>query len=176
MSPARSRVDLERARRAYEAGREHRLRNGGKVTLRATAKLIENTYLEGRIGKFHFASDEPAERGGDDRAASPLEHFLMGAAFCFLSQVAQFAPLYKVEIEDADVDLRVEFDDAEKHGLPGPGAAFSSVVYRIKIKSPSPAEQVEKLVAHAERGCHTAQSLRAAVPVNVESEITTPDS
>lgn len=175
MSPTRSRVDLERARRAYEAGREHRLRNGGKVTLRATAKLIENTYLEGRIGKFHFASDEPAERGGDDRAASPLEHFLMGAAFCFLSQVAQFAPLYKVEIEDADVDLRVEFDDAEKHGLPGPGAAFTMVVYRVKIKSSSPAEQVEKLLTHAERGCHTAQSFRAAVPVTVETEIITPE-
>ena len=166
---------MERARRAYEAGREHRLRNGGKVTLRATAKLIENTYLEGRIGKFHFASDEPAERGGDDRAASPLEHFLMGAAFCFLSQVAQFAPLYKVEIEDADVDLRVEFDDAEKHGLPGPGAAFTTVVYKVKIKSSSPAEQVEKLLTHAERGCHTAQSLRAAVPVTVETEIITPE-
>jgi organic hydroperoxide reductase OsmC/OhrA len=34
---------------------------------------------------------------------------------------------------------------------------------------------VEKLVAHAERGCHTAQSLRAAVPVTVESEIITPE-
>jgi uncharacterized OsmC-like protein len=175
MSPIRSRVDLERARRAYEAGRERRLRSGGKVTLRATANLIENTYLEGRIGKFHFASDEPPERGGDDRAASPLEHFLMGAAFCLLSQVAQFAPLYKVEIEDVDVDLRVEFDDAEKHGLPGPGAAFTNVVFKIKIKSSSPAEQVEKLLTHAERGCHAAQSLRAAVPVTVETEIITPE-
>ena len=175
MTPTHGRIDLEKAQRAYEAGRERRLRSGGKVTLRATAQLVENTYLEGRIGKFHFASDEPPERGGDDRAASPLEHFLMGAAFCFLSQVAQFAPLYKVEIEDADVDLRVEFDDAEKHGLPGPGAAFTNVVYKIKIKSSSPAEQVEKLLTHAERGCHTAQSFRAAVPVSVETEIITPE-
>jgi uncharacterized OsmC-like protein len=175
MSLPRNRVDLERARRAYDAGRERRMRTGGKVTLRATAKLIENTYLEGRIGQYHFASDEPPERGGDERAASPLEHFLMGAAFCFLSQVAQFAPLYKVEIEDAEVDLRVEFDDAEKHGLPGPGAAFTNVVYKIKIRSSSPEEQVAKLVTHAERGCHTVASLRAAVPVTVESEIITPD-
>ena len=89
--------------------------------------------------------------------------------------MAQFAPLYKVEIEDADVDLRVEFDDAEKHGLPGPGAAFTQVVYKVKVRSPSPAGQVEKLLAHAERGCHTAQSLRAAVPVTIETEIITPD-
>jgi hypothetical protein len=81
MTPARNRVDLERAQRAYEAGRARRLRTGSKVTLRATAKLIENAYLEGRIGKFHFACDEPPERGGDDKAASPLEFFLIGAAF-----------------------------------------------------------------------------------------------
>ncbi|MGB8252012.1 MAG: OsmC family protein [Anaerolineaceae bacterium] len=88
--------------------------------------------------------------------------------------MAQFAPLYQVIIEDADVDLRVEFDDAEKHGLPGPGAAFQNVIFRVKIKSPSPVEQVEKLLTHAERGCHAAQSLRAAVPVTVETEIISP--
>jgi organic hydroperoxide reductase OsmC/OhrA len=88
--------------------------------------------------------------------------------------VAQFAPLYQVLIEEADVDLRAEFDDAEKHGLSGPGAAFQKVVYRVKIKSPSPVEQVEKLLTHAERGCHTAQSLRAAVPVTIETEIISP--
>jgi uncharacterized OsmC-like protein len=89
--------------------------------------------------------------------------------------VAQFAPLYKVEIEDADVDLRVSFDDAEKHGLPGPGAAFNQVLFKVKVKSPSPAEQVDKLLAHAERGCHAAQSLRTSVPVSIETEIITPD-
>ncbi|MBN2256663.1 MAG: OsmC family protein [Anaerolineaceae bacterium] len=175
MTPTRNRVDLDKAQHAYEAGRERRLRTGGKVTLRATAKLVKNTFLEGRIGKYHFTCDEPPERGGDDEAASPLEYFLTGAAFCLLSQVVQFAPLYAVEIEDADVDLRVEFDDAEKHGLPGPGAAFTNVVFKVKIKSPSPADQVQKLLMHAERGCHTAQSLRAAVPVTVETEIITPE-
>jgi hypothetical protein len=81
MSPTHGRIDLERARRAYEAGRERRIRTGGKVTLRATARLVENAYLEGRIGKYHFTCDEPPERGGDDRAASPLEYFLIGAVF-----------------------------------------------------------------------------------------------
>jgi organic hydroperoxide reductase OsmC/OhrA len=162
MSTTTGRVDLEKARRAYDAGRERRLKIGGKVTLRATASIVKDAYIEGRIGKYHFACDEPPERGGDDRAASPLEFFLIGAAFCFLSQVTH-------------VDLRVEFDDAEKHGLPGPGAAFQKVVYRVKIKSPSPVEQVEKLLTHAERGCHTAQSFRTAVPVTVETEIISPE-
>ena len=85
--------------------------------------------------------------------------------------MVQFAPLYEVEISDMDVDLRVEFDDADKYDLPGPGAAFQRVVYRLKIKSPSIHDNIQKLVDHAERGCHTAQSLRHPVPVTFETEI-----
>ncbi len=53
----------------------------GKVTLRATAKLVKDAFLQGRIGRFHFDCDEPPSRGGDDNAPSPLEYFLVGAAF-----------------------------------------------------------------------------------------------
>lgn len=35
----------------------------------------------------------------------------------------------------------------------------------LEVRSPAPAERVAALVAHAERGCHSSQSLRAAVPV-----------
>ena len=51
------------------------------ATLRATANLVKDTYLEGRVGRFHFTCDEPPERGGEDQAPSPLEFFLIGAAF-----------------------------------------------------------------------------------------------
>ncbi len=85
--------------------------------------------------------------------------------------MVQFAPLYEVEISDMDVDLRVEFDDSNKYNLPGPGVEFQHVIYRVKVKSPSKSENVQKLVDHAERGCHAAQSLRHPVPVTIETEI-----
>ncbi len=70
-----------------------------------------------------------------------------------------------------DVDFRVNFDDADKYNLPGPGAAFQKAVYRLKVKSNSDRKSVEELIAHAERGCHTAQSLRYPVPVSLEFDI-----
>ncbi len=88
--------------------------------------------------------------------------------------MVQFAPLYQVELWDVNVDLRAQFDDAEKYNLPGPGAAFQQVVYKLKVVSPSADEAIQILIQHAERGCHTAQSLRLPVPVSVEAEIMHP--
>jgi len=82
--------------------------------------------------------------------------------------VVQFAHLYDVILRDADVDLRATFDSGDKFDLPGPGAAFQKVVLRLTIDSPSPCERVLELAAHAERGCHAAQSLRQPVAVELE--------
>ncbi len=45
--------------------------------------------------------------------------------------------------------------------------ALDEVIVALEMRSPAPPERVRQLVAHAERGCHTAQSLRAEVPVRL---------
>ncbi len=77
------RVDLEKTRLAYDNAKARMVAQPGssRATLRATAKLVKDAFLEGRIGRFHFSCDEPPARGGDDQAPSPLEYFLIGAAF-----------------------------------------------------------------------------------------------
>jgi hypothetical protein len=77
------RVNMEIARKALDAMKERYVADPktSKATLRATAKLVKNASLEGRIGRFHFNCDEPPSRGGEDQAPSPLEYFLIGAAF-----------------------------------------------------------------------------------------------
>ncbi len=77
------RVDLQKARQALDAMKERYQAEPrtSKATLRATAKLVKDALLEGRIGRFHFTCDEPPSRGGEDQAPSPLEYFLIGAAF-----------------------------------------------------------------------------------------------
>jgi organic hydroperoxide reductase OsmC/OhrA len=41
----------------------------------------------------------------------------------------------------------------------------------LEVRSPAPPERVRELVAHAERGCHTSQSLRAEVPVRLRARL-----
>ena len=85
--------------------------------------------------------------------------------------MVQFAHLYNVILMDVDVDLRATFDSGDKFDIGGPGAAFQKVIYRVTVDSPSPEEQVKQLLTHAERGCHTSQSLRLPVEVQVEAVI-----
>ncbi len=48
-----NRVDLAKMRRAYIEGLERRKQAGrGTVTLRATAKLVKDTYLQGQNRSF----------------------------------------------------------------------------------------------------------------------------
>jgi hypothetical protein len=44
---------------------------------------------------------------------------------------------------------------------------LQEVAIMLEVRSPAAPDRVLELVAHAERGCHTAQSLRAEVPVRL---------
>ncbi len=143
----------------------------GKITIRAVARVVENVHLEGRVRNHRLECDEPPERGGGGHGPAPLDYFVMGAAFWLLTQVARFAPLYDVPIEDASVEVRCSFDVAEKLGLDGPGAAFEEVAFAVAVQSPASPEQVRRLIAHAERACHAEQSLRNAVPLRTSATL-----
>ena len=67
--------------------------------------------------------------------------------------------------------MRGSFSPADKLGLEGPGGAFEEVAVMLEVRSPAPPERVRELVAHAERGCHSSQSLRAAVPVRLQARL-----
>ncbi len=84
-SPAqRGRVDLPRQRAEIErirAEKSARAIQDRKVTTRAVAHIVADTRIEGRLGRFTVHSDEPAERGGDGTAPSPLQFLMAAVAF-----------------------------------------------------------------------------------------------
>ncbi|MGZ5213391.1 MAG: hypothetical protein ACXWEJ_04050 [Actinomycetota bacterium] len=74
-------------------------------------------------------------------------------------------------IEDAEVDVRASFSVADKFDLGGPPGAFQQVTFALDIRSPAPRADVLRLIAHAERACHAAQSFRAPVPTEVSATL-----
>jgi organic hydroperoxide reductase OsmC/OhrA len=85
--------------------------------------------------------------------------------------VAKFSPLYNVIIENAEVDVRATFSVADKFGLGGPPGAFQHVTFDLTIASPAPEADVARLVAHAERACHAAQTFRTPVPTDLNATL-----
>jgi uncharacterized OsmC-like protein len=135
-----NRINMEKGRQVYEQTRARLASNpaSGKTTIRAVAKLLEDMHIEGRVGKFRLESDEPAARGGTELGPTPLQYFVAGAAFCLLTQMARFAPLYDVPLEEVQADVRAEFDIADKFGLEGPDGAFEHVTYTLTVHSSAP--------------------------------------
>lgn len=84
------------------------------------------------------------------------------------SQVARFAPLYDVPVADASADVRATFFNTEKYGVDDAPQYFEQVTVTLDIVSDAPDERVTQLVAHAERACHAAQSMRQPIPVTLE--------
>jgi organic hydroperoxide reductase OsmC/OhrA len=74
-----------------------------------------------------------------------------------------------VEVSDASADVRATFRNTEKYGVDDAPPHFEQVAIRLDVDSPAPADQVLKLVRHAERACHAAQSLRQPIPVELEA-------
>jgi hypothetical protein len=85
--------------------------------------------------------------------------------------LARFAPLYTVPIEDASADVRATFRNTEKYDVDDAPPYFEQVSIALAVKSPAAPEQVRALVAHAERACHAAQSLRHGVPVSLAATL-----
>ena len=85
--------------------------------------------------------------------------------------MARFAPLYEVPIEDATADVRATFRNTEKYDVDDAPAYFEEVTVKLHVVSSAGADQVRRLVAHAERACHAAQSLRHPIPVTLEATL-----
>ena len=80
----RGRVDLRKQMHEIERLRaEMRAKEPAQrtTTTRAVAHIVEDVHLEGRMGRFLVESDEPLTRGGTEKGPSPLQFFMVGAAF-----------------------------------------------------------------------------------------------
>ena len=84
MTARSERVDLDKQRHEIERLRRElraRPRDERRVTTRATARILEDVHLEGRMGRFTVEADEPLARGGTEQGPSPLQYLMVGTAF-----------------------------------------------------------------------------------------------
>ena len=67
--------------------------------------------------------------------------------------------------------MRATFRNTEKYDVDDAPAFFEEVTIELSVVSSAASGNVRKLVTHAERACHAAQSLRHAVPVRLRATL-----
>ena len=82
------------------------------------------------------------------------------------SQLTRYASQLDIEIDDAEMDIRMTYDTRGKLQLEDVSPACRDLTYVFKINSAAPSEKVQELVRMIEKGCHTINSLRTPVPVS----------
>lgn len=81
------------------------------------------------------------------------------------SQLTRYASQLDVEIEDAEMDIRMTYDTRGKLLLADVSPGCRELTYVFKIQSPSPSAKIQELLELIERGCHTINSLKNPVPI-----------
>ncbi len=81
------------------------------------------------------------------------------------SQLARYASELDVQIDDAEMDIRMNYDTRGKLRLADVSPACQDLSYVFKIRSPAPPEKVKEMVNLIERGCHTMNTIKNPIPV-----------
>ncbi|MGH7812339.1 MAG: OsmC family protein [Candidatus Binatia bacterium] len=81
------------------------------------------------------------------------------------SQLTRCASQLDIEIEDAEMDIRMTYDTRGKLLLADISPGCRELTYVFKIRSPAPSAKIQELLALIEKGCHTINSLKNPVPV-----------
>lgn len=123
-----------------------------------------------------FLIDEPPELGGDDEGPNPIE-VLLGALGACQSIVARiYAKDFGVELEDLRIELEadIDLDGFLQKSDVRPG--LHTVRYNYVVQSPSPRENIDKLLAHADQFCPVGDTVANPVELVRNKVIVNPEA
>ncbi|MBI2089641.1 MAG: OsmC family protein [Deltaproteobacteria bacterium] len=82
------------------------------------------------------------------------------------SQLTRYASELDIQIDEAEMDIRMTYDTRGKLLLADVSPGCQEVTYVLNIQSPASAEKVRQMVDMIERGCHTMNTIKNPVPVS----------
>lgn len=117
-------------------------------------------YCEGGARGFKVAADEPKQLGGTNRAMNPVELLLCALGGCMSICAAAFAKECDVDLRGFSVELEGDLDpDGFLGRNPNVRTGYQEIRYTMIIDSPSPQENIDRLVDMIERRCPVSDTL-----------------
>ena len=135
------------------------------------ASLRPGTATEVAItARYHtFTIDEPADLGGADRGANPIEHLLAALASCTVITYTVWAEKLGLRLDGVDVAVDGTIDLRGFLGLDEEvRAGFQGINLTVRLTGPDSAEDYRRLEEAVDSHCPVGDNLTAGVPVRTQ--------
>ena len=145
-------------------------RSGFQTRTKTGALTLGGQPLASRTQSFSFVADHPAELLGHDIGPTAGEELLAALANCVSSGFTLYGAALGIPVEQVKMELTGAVDLQGNMNLPAPGVVrpgFQRFHAKIRVKSPAPRSELEKLKELAESTSPIKDSLRA-VPYTSE--------
>ena len=129
------------------------------ATATVTVEQISSTASRGNARGHQLLMDRPETKGGTNVGMMGGEAVLNGLGGCFMSNLLAAAKARNIELKNARADIEADMADAPSR--------FTAIRMSVSAQC-NPPEELGKLVAIAERGCITVNTLRAAVELSIK--------
>ena len=128
------------------------------ATATVMVEQISSTASRGNARGHHLVMDRPEAKGGTNQGMMGGEAVLNGLGGCFMSNLLAAAKARNIELKNARADIKADMADAPSR--------FTAIRMTVSAQC-NPPEELNKLVAIAERGCITVNTLRAALELSI---------
>ncbi|WP_210364000.1 OsmC family protein [Bacillus sp. REN3] len=136
-----------------------------KEMFKATAVLQEGVKVDVSARNFHITIDEPPALGGTDAGMNPVEMVLGALGACQSIVARVYSRKFNVQLDDFRVELEGDLDTDGFMHKSDVRRGYSDIRYTYYIKSPSPKENIMKLVDFIAETCPVDDTI--SNPVNV---------
>jgi Ohr subfamily peroxiredoxin len=120
--------------------------------------------VRGSGGKLAAATATQVELGGPGGGTNPEELLAAAHANCFTSTITSMARAREIQLDRVETGATTELVWSDGRG----DHRLASSQLTVRITSPAPRDQIEKLVRDAEEDCPVCRALSGNVDVRVE--------
>ena len=123
----------------------------GHLTRATRARLADGLRCEIEEGPWKLTADMPAKAGGEDTAPTPGMLGRGALASCLTIGIAIWAARLGVPVDAVEVEVQGDFDARGELGMGRVSPGYTEVRYVVRIDSPAPRQELDELLALAER-------------------------
>ncbi len=136
---------------------------------RSSNDLVGVTKVDVRVRGHRFSVDEPADLGGSDLAANPVELALSALGSCQAITYRVWADKLGIELEGVRVDVEGDLDVRGFFGfVDGVRPGYNDVRVTVTLTGPESDETYARLTGQVDAHCPVLDIFAAPVPVTVQ--------